>query len=91
MSDENKGIIEQLRDAPVINYDSSRGLTLTDLEDLIEASKIEKYQKPVYCLTNQEAREYDLGILDWMGKHFTVVCSIEARNIVLERELKSQI
>lgn len=83
---EYKGIIERLKETPVVEYDSGKGITLDEIGEFLQKLSNHKPRKPEYILSKWEAENLPLWQLTWLGENHIVFTSLEVANIVSERE-----
>jgi hypothetical protein len=82
----SKGIMEMLREAPVVEYDSRKGITMDELNEAFVKLSNYKTRKPEYILSKWEAENMPLWQLNWLGENYIVLTSLEVANIVTKRE-----
>lgn len=81
-----KGIMEILRDAPTVEYDPSKGITIEELGEWAAREMKRKPQTPEYLLSKWEAENLPLWQLTWLGNNYRVLVSLEVSNIIKQRE-----
>lgn len=80
-----KSIMELLKEAPVVDYDPSKGITMDELNEWAVKLIEMKPSTPEYILSKWEAENLPLWQLNWLGENYRVLCSLEVSNIVKER------
>jgi hypothetical protein len=85
-----KGILERINEAPVVDYDPTKGVTIEDLaEQAIKLHQMPK-RKPEYLLSKWEAENLPMWQLEWLGENNIVLVSLEVQNIIKERSEKTK-
>jgi len=95
--EQNKGVLWNImNNSAGIEYDPTKPICVEDMfKELVNAQDREREWKrktgwkEEYILTNQEARELPLHILNWLGEKYRVLCSLEAKQIIEAREKES--
>lgn len=75
-----------LREAPSVEYDPTKGITMEELGEMFVKLANYKPRKPEYILSRWEAENLPLWQLTWLGENYIVLTSLEVSNIIKERE-----